>query len=161
MYLEAFGATRTALLELQKKRESAYKKIKAFCKKYGAKDFALNQTHYVELYLILENPDLKVWKQDKRDRRYCQPRLGCKAGKEIDKEMRAICAEMPSGSCIAKIIKMQVLGAGGGGLVWRTPGMVTKKNRVLLKVPEDYKIPVALTKDLRRISDIEYEAFAK
>lgn len=161
MYFEVVGKTKEKLLDIQKRRVSGMKAIKAFAKKHGAKDFALDQSHYVRMWLIFENPDLKVWKQDKRDKRYCQPRMGCKEGKSINKEMDHICAAMPSGAEIAGVIKMQVFGAGDGGLVWRTPGMVVKNDRVLVKVPDDFKVHESLKKDLKRISDIEYEKLAK
>lgn len=161
MYFEVVGQTKEKLLEFQERHVSGMKSIKAFAKKHGAKDFALEQSQYVQFWLILENPDLKVWKQHKQDKRYCSPRLGCKEGKAIDKEMREICAAMPSGSEIAKTIKMQVFGAGEGGLVWRTPGMVVKKDRVAVKVPDDFKVHASLKKDFKRISDIEYEKLSK
>lgn len=161
-YYEVTGALKKTLLEIQDKRQLAHDKMHAFSKKHGGHSIAVNESLHVSFWIAAdENPDMSVWKAYKHDKTLFSPRLGCKAGKLLDAEMTAICRECPSGGNIAEVIGMKVFGAGEGGLVWQTPGMVISGKRVIVVVPDRYTPPKKLASSMKRISDLVFEKLHK
>lgn len=164
-YYEATGKLKKQLQEWRVKAKAAREKMFEFAKQHGCDNiYLLNLSMRPRFTLKFPDkvrPDPKVWKHV-ADRGF-EPKTNIKAGIEIHKQMEAIAKEYPSGEEIAKLIDMEVF----RGFSWHTPGLhfvpafsVNKQpvgERALLTVDSEYKVPDRLKRQLKRISDIQYE----
>lgn len=68
-------------------------------------------------------------------------------------EMDCIAAAHSIASQVAELIKMQQFAGTAQGLVWRTPSMESLGTKIVVGVPDDYKVPKSLQGQLTRLSD--------
>lgn len=162
-YYQVADPIRAVLFDLHLRRKAARAKIVAFMAKHKAKAFAIADLSHVSFAVSFKSqPDAKVWKTTKADKEgFYLPRLGCAAGKAIDKEMRAICNEYPSGMEFGKVINMQTFSATAAGLFMQAPICLINGTDVYMAVPNDWKPKAKVASLFTRISDIEFERIVK
>ncbi len=166
-YYKVTGKTRIGLIEIGNNRRAAIKKIQRIARKLGAKQdgflvhsssgispdhirgFVLNKkTKFNELQLRV----------NKENRRYHVPNMRFKEGKSLAKELDNI--PIPGAHEAGKLLQVphKQLGKPFSG----TAGFHhddKPRGIVVAEVRDDYEIPDALTKDMKRISDLDYEEF--
>lgn len=160
-YYELIGELAKKAKDLNARRMASRRKMFEFAKAHGFDDIAVWESTVVTFYCVTKTlPPPKEWKSHKQDRHYLSPRLGTKEGKLLDRQMRDICIEAPSGADLGEMIGMPLFG-GGDGLFWQTPGMNIVGKRVFVVVPERWKPPAKVAKEMVRLSDVEYEKLTK
>jgi hypothetical protein len=159
-YWVVTGETRKKILEADKKRQEIVKQISGFIKSHGADSVGISNDSLTlsAAFGFKQNPDPSLWKEVKGSKGFYLPKLTSKAGKEIDKKLRDLCRSVPTGETIGKIIDMPIF----SGMYWQTPGYtVIDSKKVFVKTNNDYEPPASLVKDIKRISDVEFEKATK
>lgn len=158
-FYEAQGGLRRQLGVYKLRAMEARRQMQAFAAKVGAKGISLYDLAMRPRFMVVFTPDQKaktdpkVWIRE-RDNDY-RPRGNQKT---LVREMEDLGNKYPSGQSIAEAIKMDVL----RGMRWNTPGLrflPGDRPRAFLILPDWYVVPEELTKQLKRISDIQFEKY--
>ena len=99
-----------------------------------------------------QRPDASLLKSHNHDASIWTPRLGCKAGKALQKELDDL--SVPYLEPVMDAIGMSPSHFGGEGVSRRVPGILEIAGDYYLTLPDDVK-----PKGCTRISDIAFEAF--
>ncbi len=153
-YWQTSGLVGRQLHTLFKQWRKAVIAMHAFAKKNGSDQIGTSFNGFVTFTCVFDKHPGKGWKLYKGTTDQYVPL----ASSELGKQRKLLCAMCPPGNEFGRLIGMK----GFVGDRFRIPGVAVRHNVVYLTTTGDYTPPARLAKDLKRISDLEYEkVFAK
>lgn len=171
-YYEVRGQLRLKFKELLAKREQGMAELIKWAESKGGKLGAADSHGLCAVVITKEGKAPKEGPEHWKNVRYRQdgvwvvrkeqwePRLSTKPGKAIYNELKELTKDVPTHSDFQELIKFNSFIEFPK---WLSIGIISlRTGKVLVKVPSaKYSPPKAIAKDLKRISDIEYEKLTK
>lgn len=149
-YYEATGPVKDSIVEFFDRVGEARERARALCAKHGAEVGFSSGIGTPFGFKFSEAPNPKAWKlwigSHYRPKRTA-------AGKAIFAEVEAIERMFPSTTTANKIIGMEFLSDGR----WMTPGLLILKDKALVIATDDYEPKGEIAKNMKRISDLQFE----
>ncbi len=154
------GELASKFLLMLRKRDDAIEKLEAFAKKLNG-TIGMSDSLGITTAIYFKGPIPEGWKKVKGNNCY-QPKENTKEGKALAEEISLMEKDCPSRGDFGALLGLEPFVADEYGIHTNTVRHVGQHGkRIVLATPDDFDPSNKVAKDLKRISDLEFEKLIK